>query len=119
MRRCSANHFVLLLSVASLSACTVSPYVSCNVERKDWEYVPPRKLDDVDIEARRLVTTRSSSELLQGEVVQHWFKHGDDQLYLCRQSRSAKDFCFANRTGFIRNGGVWMEVQVDDVSCTK
>jgi hypothetical protein len=88
------------------------------MERKDWEYIRQRKLDEVDIEARRLVTTRSRAELLYGEVVQHWFKHGDDQLYLCRQSRSAKDFCFSNRTGFIRRDGVWTEVQVDDVSCT-
>jgi hypothetical protein len=89
------------------------------MDPKDWEYIPPRRLNDVDIEVRRLVTTRSSSELLHGEVVQHWFRRGDDQLYLCRQSRSAKDFCSANRTGFIRKDGVWMEAQVDDVLCTE
>src|SRR5215469_13006731 len=89
---------VCILVAASLltSGCATRPYGSCNVDRKSWTYVPANHLDDIDIEARRLVSIRSASEFLNGEVVQHWFRSGDTDLMVCRQSRRATDFCFSN-----------------------
>jgi len=119
MRRSSAARIALLFAAACVAGCSSNPYVTCNMKREDWEYVSIRKLNDVAIEARRLVTTRSMSELLRGEVVQHWFKHGESELFLCRQSRAAKDFCFSTRERFTREGGIWTKSEEDDVLCTK
>jgi hypothetical protein len=99
--------------------CATDPYQSCNVDRKAWRYIPPGRLDDVDIEARRLVGDRSISEFLYGEVVQKWFRDGDTELLLCRQSRHAMDFCFANFNRFAYDKGAWSVVETWDIPCTE
>jgi hypothetical protein len=107
-----------LAAAAITAGCSTSPYRVCLVDSAYWRYVPLRDLEDVDFEARRLVTAASTAELLHGEAQQYWFKHSDASLLLCRQSRHATNLCFSTIESFTKKDGKWVGSGEDTRYCT-
>jgi hypothetical protein len=106
-----------LVSIAMMPGCATDPHQSCNVDSK-WHYIRAGRLNEVNFEARRLVSDRSISELVHGEVVQKWFRAGENELLLCRQSYGAMNSCDTNYNRFVYDNGAWRMIESYDTVCT-
>ena len=117
MRLFSLAQAITVVVALLTSSCGTSPYVSCNLPKGEWEYLTPRKLEEMGTEMARLVAETQKLEA-KGNV-QRWFRKGNEELHLCSQPRHARDICFSSQERFQLEGGKWTSIDGDEIVCTE